>query len=388
MRISRVESGPRTAGRTAKRARTTEMPGLEPVEGTAAQNELDTRADTICCGLNWKLLSTTGQQCNVNGFHESFDSIPDVPVATAATAYTTSDGTTYILIVNEALYFGSSLDHSLINPNQIRHYGIPVSDDPYDSGRPFGIDHAELFIPFGTNGSAVHFISRVPSEREMESCPKIVLTDGVVEWDPRNVVMSPNRPYMDPQEVDINKVRTENQRRLNVAYECESDMVLSSIPDYQPPDQLYQRLVESVNISYRTPSVIDRKKGTTGKSSMKMPHKRGRTMGKVTARSRHSKITPEHIAKLMNISLEKAKQMLKVTTQENVRTAINPITRRYRVDHLTLRTNQLGGQWYIDWMSAVTLSLNQNKGAFIMTDGLLTNVYPSVITRVSKRIHR
>ena len=189
--------------------------------------------------------------------------------------------------------------------------------------------------------------------------------------------MSPNRPYMDPQEVDINKVRTENQRRLNVAYECESDMVLSSIPDYQPPDQLYQRLVESVNISYRTPSVIDRKKGTTGKSSMKMPHKKGRTMGKVTARSRHSKITPEHIAKLMNISLEKAKQMLKVTTQENIRTAINPITRRYRVDHLTLRTNQLGGQWYIDWMSAGTLSLNQNKGAFMITDGLLTKVYQS-----------
>ena len=69
--------------------------------------------------------------------------------------------------------------------------------------------------------------------------------------------------------------------------------------------------------------------------------------------------------------------MLKVTTQQNVRTAINPITRRYRVDHLSLNTNQLGGQWYIDWMSAGTLSLNQNKGAFMITDGLLTSVFPS-----------
>jgi hypothetical protein len=198
MRVGRIESGPRTSGRSAKRTRTTELQGTNPVDGTAALNELDTRADTICCGINWKLLNTTGQQCSVSGFHDSFDSIPDVPVATAATAYTTKDGTTYILIVNEALYFGGSLDHSLINPNQIRHYGIPVSDDPYDSGRPFGMDHNELFLPFETSGSAVHFISHVPSESEMQSCPKIVLTDGVIEWDPKNVEMSPNRPYGDP----------------------------------------------------------------------------------------------------------------------------------------------------------------------------------------------
>ena len=366
------------SGREAKRTRTTELQGTNPVDGTAALNELDTRADTICCGINWKLLNTTGQQCSVSGFHDSFDSIPDVPVATAATAYTTKDGTTYILIVNEALYFGGSLDHSLINPNQIRHYGIPVSDDPYDSGRPFGMDHNELFLPFETSGSAVHFISHVPSESEMQSCPKIVLTDGVLEWDPKNVVMSPNRPYGDPIEVDVRKVKTENQRRMNVACECETDMVLSSMPDYQPPDQLYQRLIESVNITYRTASVVDRKVNAMKmKSNLKMPHKKGRTMGKVTARNRHSKITPEHIAKLMNISLEKAKQMLRVTTQENIRTAVNPITRRYRVDHLALNTNQLGGQWYIDWVSAGTLSLNQNKGAFVITNGRFSEVYPS-----------
>ena len=46
-------------------------------------------------------------------------------------------------------------------------------------------------------------------------------------------------------------------------------------------------------------------------------------------------------------------------------------------DHLSLNTNQLGGQWYIDWMSAGTKSLNQNMGAFMITDGLLTSVFPS-----------
>jgi hypothetical protein len=43
-----------------------------------------------------------------------------------ATAYEdpVSDAT-YILVFNEALYYGDKLDHSLLNPNQIWSYGIP-----------------------------------------------------------------------------------------------------------------------------------------------------------------------------------------------------------------------------------------------------------------------
>ena len=85
----------------------------------SARNELDTRADTICVGKNWRLLSTTGQCCNVHGFHAAFDSIKDVPVSRSATAVVDKHGDTYILIVNKALYFGPDMDHSLINPNQM-----------------------------------------------------------------------------------------------------------------------------------------------------------------------------------------------------------------------------------------------------------------------------
>ena len=74
----------------------------------------------------------------------------DIPVARCATAYTDQGtGRTFILIFNETLYFGSSMDHSLINPNQMRASGIAVSDNPYDQVHGFGIDHEELFMPFG-----------------------------------------------------------------------------------------------------------------------------------------------------------------------------------------------------------------------------------------------
>ena len=39
-----------------------------------------------------------------------------------------------IIIMNEALHI-LTLKHSLINPNQLRHYQTIVNDDPYDEQR-------------------------------------------------------------------------------------------------------------------------------------------------------------------------------------------------------------------------------------------------------------
>ena len=112
-------SGPRIAERTIKKAkRSNGTPEFIPHE--MSTGELDTRLDMICAGNNFRPLVYTGQCCQVSGFHSSFDTLNDVPVATVATAYQHPSGVVYILIIHEALYFGRSLDHSLINPNQIR----------------------------------------------------------------------------------------------------------------------------------------------------------------------------------------------------------------------------------------------------------------------------
>ena len=41
----------------------------------------------------------------------------------------------YIFVVNEALWYGTKLDHYLLNPNQIKHYGLNFWDNPYDKER-------------------------------------------------------------------------------------------------------------------------------------------------------------------------------------------------------------------------------------------------------------
>jgi hypothetical protein len=44
---------------------------------------------------------------------------------------------------------------ALINPNQLRAYGIDVNDDPFDSSCNFGIESEQVLIPFNTMGTVV-----------------------------------------------------------------------------------------------------------------------------------------------------------------------------------------------------------------------------------------
>ena len=73
-----------------------------------------------------------------------------------------------------------------------------------------------------------------------------------------------------------------------------------------------------------------------------------RIAAEVVSNSRHSAITPERVSQVFGVGLNTAKQTIAVTTQKGVRRAIHPLNRRYRVDHLDLHRNRLGGQWYVD----------------------------------------
>ena len=60
-----------------------------------------------------------------------------------------------------------------------------------------------------------------------------------------------------------------------------------------------------------------------------------------------------------------------------MQTAVNPIIRRYKVDHLDLHTARLAGKWYVYWILASAKSLACNAGYFVFSDGDFTEVYPS-----------
>jgi hypothetical protein len=86
--------------------------------------ELDTHTDTIVLGHNCVILLHTGRECDVSPYTETYEAIKDVPIATGATAWTCQHfGDTYILVFHGSLWMGEMMDHTLINPNQLRCQG-------------------------------------------------------------------------------------------------------------------------------------------------------------------------------------------------------------------------------------------------------------------------
>ena len=60
----------------------------------------------------------------------------NVPIVSDATTVTDIiTGNSFIIVINEALYYGKKLDQSLINPNQLRCYETMVWDNPFDPYR-------------------------------------------------------------------------------------------------------------------------------------------------------------------------------------------------------------------------------------------------------------
>ena len=101
--------------------------------------------------------------------------------------WTDDDGKEYLIVGDKMLWFGTALENLLINPNQIRAYGLSINDDPFNANE-LGIESEEIFISFDTTGTVVHFEFRVPTEWETTHFPFILIMAD--SWDPTTVDMS------------------------------------------------------------------------------------------------------------------------------------------------------------------------------------------------------
>jgi hypothetical protein len=376
MRHIKVLSKRRHVGKTARKVE--EIPN-QTKPGTVARNELDTHADTCCAGMNWRLLELTGEVCDVQPFLNSYDPVQSVVVGQCATVWTNEeDGKEYLLVGEQMLWFGDSLEHSLINPNQLRDYGLFVNDNPYAASESagFGIDTYHHFIPFDSTGTIVHFETRVPTDWEVKNLPIILLTSDV--WNPEEVNMQPGKATAEAQTMrsiyslgtaPVRKISLANQgwSKAKIETNGEVERALGGISDTFDYNTFCKRLISAVNIGthYRK-DIVDEEE----------ERKKRRKASSVHTADRHSKVTPEELARKWNIGLETAKATLNCTTQRGVRTAIHPMSRRVRVDHLDLHKPRLPGTWFVDGLVARVRSLSQNLYAYVYTQGRFVKAIP------------
>jgi hypothetical protein len=89
---------------------------------------------------------------------------------------------------------------------------------------------------------------------------------------------------------------------------------------------------------------------------------------------RHSKFCPEELLRKWNIGLQMVKATSDMTIQHRVWTAVHPMSRWLRVDHLHLQRPRLKGTWYLGTLIVKVKSLLDNKCANVFTNGKYTKV--------------
>ena len=92
---------------------------VEQHPGTLATNETDSNDDTFCLGTNFIVMTMPERTSNVYPYDTSYEPMYNVPIVTGALTYTDRNtGISFIIVINEALYYGKKLGHYLINTNQ------------------------------------------------------------------------------------------------------------------------------------------------------------------------------------------------------------------------------------------------------------------------------
>jgi hypothetical protein len=325
--------------------------------GTVARCELDTHADTCVAGPNFQLNEYTGDFCDVTPYSTDYQPLTNIPIVNASTAFTDdTTGETVIFRFNQVLWYGSRLEMSLINPNQIRYSGIVVSDDPTDKTRNFGITGDGFHIPFTMQGTTVYFDSRVPTVWEYEHCRIIELTADT-PWNPGEVNIS----AVASNNLSMEQVTYRNvcaMERIPRCESCEERCNCGSDLSAFEPAPFIQRMVSAVKVA------------TANRNSETVQ------LAFVGAKDRHSQVSAETIARKFRCGLETAQRTLKTTTQRGVRHAIHPLHRRYRVDHLNLHRRRLHDTFYMDTLFSKVKSISGYTCAQLITNGSFTRVYP------------
>ena len=251
---------------------------------------------------------------------------------------------------------GESMPNSLINPNQLRAFGCTVQDNPF-SGAPLYLEDSEsaVVIPMATVGTNILVTTRTPTQDEIDECPHIVLTSQR-EWDPSKVKFPSPRWTIDEDRAGrISSVTTRSSENNEVFGE------LFNV------DGFSARLISSCRVtSLPTPQTMI---SNVVVSDIPTPNT-------FISGERKSDVTAESLAEKWLIGLDTAKQTLEHTTQRLIRSAILPLSRRYKADRI-FQLPRLQGTWFSDTVDGHGKSRDGNLyGQIFANEAYFATIYP------------
>ena len=283
--------------------------------------ELDTHADTTVLGLNCVVLSYSGKECEVSPYSSQYKAVQNVPVVMWAMVWTNAaDGTAYLLIFHESLWMGDKLDHTLVNPNLLRAYGINVQNNPFDA-KPLSITTDGASVEQYPEGTIICGDTRTQTEPELSQLPRLIVTSPH-DWDSHNVCF----PFCNSH--SSNSVSIESNHSILAV------------------DTLLQHTIyDPIMVASLMSSHVQVTEMTTSSTIQDIP-----STQTFRSKGRNSSVTPSDLSERWYIGLGQETQTLKVTTQRLMCSAILPLVRRYRTDRMFIRP-RIRGTIYTDTMN-------------------------------------
>jgi hypothetical protein len=287
----------------------------DPGDDDTGRSELDSHADTCVAGSNTIPLWYTDQVVSVSPFIGEYQPLRDIPVATVATAWDDpKDGSTTILIINEALYFGARLPHTLLCPNQLRFNGLIVNDTPKmfdsNSSQSVIIPH-RMELPLKMHGMIMYLVTRKKEERESQECDRLELTSSM-SWEPSLIGAEAHQV----------SVVTLNQDPLELVGDLASRVIST--------------LCVHLNRDHHEADVIAHAKDGARKSSS------------LSQGTRRTILSEDDLAARWYIGKEMAARTLNATTQYGMRFVEGPLERRLKTSQAHLRSHTLYTKMYSD----------------------------------------
>ena len=93
-------------------------------------------------------------------------------------------GQTYVLVFNDEMCMGNHMNHILINPNQLRYYGIKMQDNSMlETELSIITEDNEFCMELAMAGTVVYAEKNTPYEKELHRCPHIILSSPHT-WNP------------------------------------------------------------------------------------------------------------------------------------------------------------------------------------------------------------
>ena len=94
---------------------------------------------------------------------------------------------------------GNHMYHSILNPNQLRHYVIKVQDKPMsEPALTIITEDNELCMEVAMAVTVVYTKTFTPSEQKLHQCPDIILSLPHA-WNPQNVVFPRSRRTLEEE---------------------------------------------------------------------------------------------------------------------------------------------------------------------------------------------